>query len=162
MNRTERLIGEAILFPEKQEENLNKVLIHHLVCTEMFCPVCKNIMDSKKASLFTIIDAKTGKEQYNKAFCGRDCLVDARLGMVKGLSKLAEEHGYQMVVKEFHQQKENKKQPIKKIFSTIRPDASGFIWIAKNADSIVVGSGAEKTITACQKHIAKIRKENGQ
>jgi succinate dehydrogenase/fumarate reductase-like Fe-S protein len=66
---SEKLIGEALLNPEKVQINQDKILIHTMVCREIFCPACSKVMDSKKA----VMVEYAGRETIEKVFCSRVC-----------------------------------------------------------------------------------------
>lgn len=68
---TEMIIGNAIMNPEKQQESMDKMTIHTIVCHIIFCPNCETVMDSKKAVLVEISHKDLPVKDH--VFCGFDC-----------------------------------------------------------------------------------------
>lgn len=67
----EKLIGDAIMNPGKQQDSLDKMTIHQIVCHIIFCPSCERVMDSKKAVLVEISHKDLPVKDH--VFCGFDC-----------------------------------------------------------------------------------------
>lgn len=152
----EKIIGDAILYPEKREECMKKGTIHTIVCYRIFCPLCGRVMDSRKASLVT---TTFENKETDYGFCGPVCAESMVDQFAKDRRKDVIASG---MVSIYHQQK----LPVKKVWlkTTVRKNDHGMWgWVVENKAGKTVKSGCSRTIAAASKEIERYRKEeNGK